>query len=137
MADLLERSAALARARSWGFCEACGLPVRGRLDPHHRKARRSGGVHGEAAALANDVRNLLALCRVCHDQTEHAETWAETEALGWRVPSWRFAFVTPALLHTVNGYGWWLLTENGGYRWVDRTPDWRIPSTFTGRGERI
>lgn len=132
----LEKAAALARARSWGHCEACGLTIRGRLDPHHRKARGSGGVHGAAAPVANDVRNLLAMCRVCHDQTEHGETWAETEALGWRVPSWRDPFRTPALLYTVNGYGWWLLTEDGGYRWVDRALGWRIPSTFTGRGEK-
>lgn len=129
----LETAAALARARSWGHCEACGLSISGRLDPHHRKARRSGGVHGEAAVIANDVRNLLALCRVCHDQTEHAETWDATESLGWRVPSHGNPFVTPALLYTVNGHGWWLLTNDGGYRWVDLAPDWRIDwATFTG-----
>lgn len=128
-------ASALARARAWDHCEGCGMTISGRLDPHHRKARRSGGVHGLAARVANDVRNLLALCRVCHDRTEHADTWAETEALGWRMPSWRDPFGTPALLYTVNGHGWWLLTEEGGYRWAGRERDWRIDSTFTGLDE--
>jgi hypothetical protein len=25
----------------------------------------------------------------------------------------------PAKIHTVNGYGWWYLTEDGGYLWAD------------------
>ena len=128
----LEVSSALARSRCWGHCEGCGLSISGRLDPHHRKARGSGGVHREAAAVADDVRNLLALCRVCHDRTEHADTWAETEALGWRVPQWRDSFGTPALLYTPNGHGWWMLTKDGGYRWVDLGPTWRVPTTFDG-----
>jgi hypothetical protein len=133
LTDLLEKAAALARARSWGHCEACGLAIHGRLDPHHRKARGAGGVHRDAAPIAHDVRNLLALCRPCHDQTEHGATWTETEALGWRVPSWRYAVNTPALLYTVNGHGWWYLTTDGGYQWAGQAPDWRIPSSFTGR----
>lgn len=128
----LEDAVALVRARAWGHCEGCGLPITGRLDPHHRKARGSGGVHRDAAAVANDVRNLLAVCRVCHDRTEHADTWAETEALGWRVPSWRDSFATPALIHTANGYGWWHLTKEGGYLWADLDTTWRITTTWSG-----
>lgn len=86
-----------------------------------------GGVHGLAAEIANDVRNLLALCRVCHDKTEHADTWAECLALGWRVGPGADPLTTPALIHTVNGTGWWLLTEDGGYRWIDREPQERLP----------
>ena len=129
----LEESSALCRARAWGHCEGCGLSITGRFDPHHRKARGAGGVHRDAAAIANDVRNLMALCRPCHDKTEHADTWAETEALGWRVPSWRESFITPVLAHTVNGYGWWLLTKDGGYLWADRESIWRIAARWSGR----
>lgn len=128
----LEVSSALARARAWGHCEGCGLTLSGRLDPHHRKARGMGGVHRDPAHLANDVRNLLALCRPCHDKTEAADTWAETEALGWRVPSWRDPFITPCLIHTVNGYGWWLLTQDGGYLSTGQEPHWRIPAPSHG-----
>lgn len=111
-----------------GMCEGCGKWGRP-LDPHHRQARGAGGVHGAAAEIANDVRNILALCRPCHDETEHAETWELTLGLGWRVPK----FVTdptgiPALLHTVNGYGWHFLTTDVGYRWMD--PE--TPPTLTG-----
>lgn len=123
----LEVSRALARARAWGHCEGCGLPTHGRLDPHHRKARGAGGVHRLAAVVANDVRNLLALCRPCHDRTEHADTWTETESLGWRVPQHRDPFITPALIYTANGHGWWLLTKDGGYLWADRESTWRVP----------
>jgi hypothetical protein len=77
-------------------------------------------VHGAAADTANDVRNILALCRSCHDETEHGQTWDLTEAIGWRVPK----FVTepaeiPALLHTANGYAWQFLTLDVGYLWMD------------------
>lgn len=130
----LEVSSAMARARAWGHCEGCGLTISGRFDPHHRKARGAGGVHREAAVIANDVRNLLALCRVCHDRTEHADTWGETEALGWRVPQWRDSFITPALIHTVNGFGWWILTQDGGYLWADLDRNWRIPAPLPGSG---
>jgi hypothetical protein len=133
LTDQLRQSAALARERSWGRCEGCGLPIHGRLDPHHRQARQAGGVHRAAAVIANDVRNLLALCRPCHDGTEDAERWQECIGLGWRIPkAHRDPLNVPALIHTVNGYGWWLLTEDGGYRWVDRALDWRI--TFRPAG---
>lgn len=112
-----EVSKALASARSWGMCEGCRLP--GRLDPHHRMTRGSGGVHGAAAAVSNDVRNLLMLCRVCHDQTLAAAD--ECIAIGWVIE--RRAGVdphgVPALIYTVNGHGWWYLTEDGGYQWAD------------------
>jgi hypothetical protein len=35
----------------------------------------------------------------------------------------------PAKIHTVNGYGWWHLTEEGGYRWAD---DLNLIETTTG-----
>lgn len=112
-----EAAKALAQARSWGFCEGCGMS--GALDPHHRMTRGSGGVHGAAEAASNDVRNLLMLCRPCHDSTLAAA--AECIGVGWVIE--RRAGVdprdVPALIYTVNGRGWWYLTEDGGYRWAD------------------
>lgn len=121
----LDKARRLVAARSHGACEGCGVRGQG-MDPHHRKARGAGGVHGLAAAVANDVRNLLALCRRCHDTTEDGSTWRETQARGWRLTQWQEVHTTPALLHTVNGHGWWLLTDDGGYLWVDMDPAERI-----------
>jgi hypothetical protein len=110
-----EEAKALAQARSHGRCEGCGLA--GRLDPHHRMTRGSGGVHGAAEEISNDVRNLLMLCRPCHDST-----LADAPGcikIGWVVE--RRAGVNPhdvpAKLHTVNGPGWWFLTSDAGYLW--------------------
>lgn len=115
----LDVTSALAKARAHGMCEGCGRWGR-HLDAHHRQARGMGGVYSVSAERANDVRNLLAVCRECHDETEHGETWADTEAIGWRVPKHvEDARLVPALLHTVNGYGWWQLTQEAGYLWVD------------------
>lgn len=112
-----EQGKALAQARSGGQCEGCGIP--GRLDPHHRMTRGSGGVHGAAAAVSHDPRNLLMLCRICHDRT--LSDAAACMAIGWVVE--RRAGVdpreVPALLHTANGRGWWHLTDDAGYRWAD------------------
>lgn len=84
--------------------------------------RGSGGVHGVAAAVSNDVRNLLMLCRPCHDRTlEGGPNFAQCIADGWVVE--RRAGVdpreVPANIYTVNGRGWWYLTEDAGYRWDD------------------
>lgn len=91
----------------------------GGLDPHHRMTRGSGGVHGTAAAVSNEVRNLLMLCRPCHDLT--LSDAARCIEMGWvierRTGVWPEQ--VPAKIHTVNGRGWWFLTEDGGYRWAD------------------
>ena len=112
-----EQAKALAAARAWDRCEGCGMP--GRLDPHHRMTRGSGGVHRAAAAASNDVRNILMLCRPCHDLT--LADAAGCILIGWVIErrSGTDPLETPALIHTVNGYGWWYLTEDGGYRWAD------------------
>lgn len=127
MAITFEASKALAQARSFGQCEGCGLP--GRLDPHHRMTRGSGGVHGAAAATSNDVRNLLMLCRICHDRTLNDAV--ACMAVGWVIE--RRAGVdprdVPAHIYTVNGRGWWHLTEDAGYRWdeaANMTPYYRL-----------
>lgn len=125
-----EVAKALAQARSWAICEGCGLP--GRLDAHHRMTRGFGGVHGAAAAVSNSPRNLLMLCRLCHDRTLSAAY--ECIPVGWVIE--RRAGVdpreVPAKIHTVNGYGWWYLTAEGGYRWADDlnlNPDFTLDYT--------
>lgn len=127
MTASFEVAKALASARSYERCEGCGIP--GHLDPHHRMTRGSGGVHGLAASIANDVRNILMLCRPCHDRT--LSDAAPCIELGWVIE--RRSGVdpreVPAYIFTVNGKGWWFLTENGGYRWADELnvqPDYRI-----------
>jgi hypothetical protein len=122
-----EIAKALASARSYGMCEGCG--AFGGLDAHHRMTRGSGGVHGAASDVSNDVRNLLMLCRPCHDHTTGDPAWGVT--IGWVIE--RRAGVdpreVPAHIYTVNGRGWWYLTEDGGYRWADALniqPDYRI-----------
>jgi hypothetical protein len=84
-------------------------------------------VHRASAERANDVRNLLALCMVCHDSTEDASTWRQCEELGWRVEhGQRDPWEVPAYIHTVNGAGWWFLTAEGGYRWADLPDEHRL-----------
>lgn len=112
-----EQAKALAQARSNGICEGCGLS--GKLDPHHRMTRGSGGVHGVAATVSNDVRNLLMLCRICHDRTlSHAD---DCIRIGWVVErrAGKPAANIPAKIYTVNGKGWWWLTRDAGYLWFD------------------
>lgn len=113
-----DQAKALAQARSSGLCEGCGLP--GPLDPHHRMTRGLGGVHRVAASISNDVRNLLMLCRPCHDRTlEGGPNFAQCIADGWVIE--RRAGVNPvnvpANIYTVNGRGWWFLTADAGYLW--------------------
>jgi hypothetical protein len=112
-----EIAKALAQARAFSLCEGCRAFTA--LDPHHRMTRGSGGVHGLAADVSNDPRNLLMLCRPCHDRTL-SDAGACIE-VGWVIE--RRSGVdpreVPAKIHTVNGYGWWYLTEEGGYRWAD------------------
>jgi len=122
-----EKAKALAQARSHGRCEGCG--VSGRLDPHHRMTRGSGGVHGAAEAVSNDVRNLLMLCRLCHDSTLNDADGCIL--IGWVVErrSGDDPYDVPALIYTVNGKGWRFLTADGGYRWdMERNmldaPEW-------------
>lgn len=118
----LDVARAMGQARCYGMCEGCGRFVGiALLDPHHRQARGSGGVFRAAAEIANDVRNLLMFCRPCHDKTEHESTWRSCVGLGWRIPKWvDDPLSVPAYLHTVNGTGWYRLTGDGGYEWINR-----------------
>lgn len=51
----------LKTKRAKGVCERCA--GRGRLDVHHRRARKMGGTKRPEI---NDPSNLLVLCRSCH-----------------------------------------------------------------------
>lgn len=122
-----EIAKALAQARSWGACEGCRAFTA--LDPHHRMTRGSGGVHGAASDVSNDVRNLLMLCRACHDLT--LSDAGACAGVGWVIERRQRLDPReiPALIYTVNGFGWWHLTEEGGYRWADEynlIPDFRL-----------
>lgn len=112
-----EAAKALAQARVYHLCEGCRAFAT--LDAHHRMTRGSGGVHRAASAVSNDPRNLLMLCRTCHELTLSDAT--ACMAVGWVIE--RRAGVdpreVPAKIHTVNGYGWWFLTVDGGYEWAD------------------
>lgn len=81
--------------------------------------RGSGGVHGAASHVSNDPRNLLMLCRLCHDQTLTMPH--PCIEVGWVIE--RRSGVdpreVPAKIYTVNGKGWWHLTEDGGYLWAE------------------
>lgn len=113
----LAKARALAAARCYGKCEGCGANGK-QLDAHHRRARGSGGVHGDAAAEANSPANLLMLCRSCHEETEHAATWDICVRNGIRLPQHEDPASVPARIFTVNGHGWWFLLEDGGFRWA-------------------
>lgn len=131
----LEVARDLARARCFGMCEGC-RGFGSHLDAHHRRTRGSGGVHGVAATRANDVRNLLMLCRPCHDRTLDHHTMAECIGKGWVIErrSGMDPFDTPALIYTVNGYGWWYLVEDGSYLWAGLPDEYRIDLTPEGEG---
>lgn len=128
-----EKAKAIAQARSYGRCEGCGASAP--LDAHHRMTRGSGGVHGAAEAVSNDCRNLLMLCRICHDRT-----LADADAciqVGWVIErrSGLSPYIVPAKIHTVNGYGWWLLTADGGYEWSDYMNLWVASPGYEPRYE--
>lgn len=76
-----------------------------------------GGVKGAAAARSNDVRNLLALCRPCHDGVDAEPGLAL--AVGWLVRHPIDPYRVPVKIRTVNGPGWWWLLDGGCFQWCD------------------
>lgn len=76
-----------------------------------------GGVKGAAKTHSNDVRNLLALCRVCHDSVDAEPGLAR--AVGWLVPHPIDPYEIPVKIRTVNGPGWWYLLADGCFQWCD------------------
>lgn len=102
-------------ARAWNRCEVCGnAPA---TDAHHRQPRGMGGVHGTAHTLAHRVSNGVAVCRPCHDRIDADAGTAR--ANGWLIPHPHNSSQFPALLFTVNGYGWWQLDDECGYWAID------------------
>ena len=123
----LEQARAIVKARSYERCEGCGSAEP--CDVHHRITRGVGGVRGTAYGTSNDPANMLHLCRaVCHALT--LDQPAEAIGRGWVIErrSGRLAASTPALLYTVNGFGWWMPLSDGGYLCCDWEHEYRIPA---------
>lgn len=86
--DEFREQRVIVLARSFGRCElgatCCTVKA---VDVHHRKNRGQGGT--------NDLWNLLAACRACHDYAHRHPTQAY--ALGWLIESWRDPAEVPVL----------------------------------------
>lgn len=54
---------------SWIPCEVCGAQS---VDIHHIEARSMGG-----SKLKDNIENLMALCRKCHDSKGDRKEWKE------------------------------------------------------------
>lgn len=77
----LRHATALLTARSGGRCEI-GLPeCRGAFRERHHRQRRN-----PRDPISNDLANLLAVCRSCH-QWAHAHPTVSRDH-GWIVPKW-------------------------------------------------
>lgn len=68
-------------ARDGGVCARC--PAAAGADVHHRKARGMGGTRDPRSS---DPRNVVTLCRACHDGIESNRTKAL--ATGWLLRSY-------------------------------------------------
>lgn len=109
-----EEGAEVVRARAWGLCEVDGHTAG--LQTHHRQPRGMGGVSRDGMAV-NRPSALLRVCLLCHNTIEHEREWAY--AMGYLVQRPTVPGTVPVWLHTVNGRGWWLLTDDGCYQWQD------------------
>lgn len=106
--------------RCWARCEICGESTG--LDPHHRRGRGMGGVHGEAEEISLELSNFLAICRLCHDRIDAEPEFARSR--GWLIPRALpiEAVYVPAFIWTAQGRGWWFVcppTIPDGFEWVD------------------
>lgn len=98
------RGRQLVNDRSHGRCEVCA--AKDSLQWSHRRARGQGG----SWAPSNGCR----LCYACHAWVEAQPVLAD--AGGWRLVHRDVDPATvPVWLNTVNGFGWWLLDDDGGY----------------------
>jgi hypothetical protein len=114
--------AEIARRRAWGVCEACGK--RRDVMTHHRQPRQMGGVSREGMAV-NRPSALVRVCQFCNDQLEVQQRGLAYE-LGLIVRRPTVPAEVPVWLHTINGTGWWLLSDEGDYQWVDQP----VPAQF-------
>lgn len=105
------RAAVIARDE-W-TCQRCGVYVGSiRSSVHHRKPRRMGGRHGDAAEAINDMAGLTLLCGSgtsgCHGAVEsdraqsYADGWlvyesenpAQVPCLTYKRPAWLYPGTT-------------------------------------------
>lgn len=90
----------LLRARAGDRCEACGHPLRGRAERHHRQRRRDGG---------DRLANLLLLSPECHAWvTTHPD---EARRRGLIVSAYEDDPAAVPVLH--RGRVWVLLGDGG------------------------
>jgi 5-methylcytosine-specific restriction enzyme A len=90
--------------RANGKCEACGLPILGAAQDHHRRPR---GMGGSSDPFTDGAANGLRVHPGCHEGIERNRTWALERGLllsQWQVPS----------EHRVKLWsGWALLGDDG------------------------
>jgi hypothetical protein len=110
-----QTGAEVARKRAWGSCEVCGK--RRDVMTHHRQPRQMGGVSGVGLAV-NRPSALLRVCQFCNDQLEVQQRGLAYD-LGLIVRRPTVPAEVPVWLNTINGPGWWLLDDEGSYKWVD------------------
>lgn len=113
-----EDGAAVARERAHGRCEVCG--IRPDVQTHHRQARGMGGV-SRAGTAVNRPSCLVRVCQPCHDRAESYRERARRVGLLVHRPT--DPAQVPVRLRTVNGAGWFLLTDDGCYVWQDLPHD--------------
>lgn len=117
-----EAGAAIARDRAWQRCELRLAGCDGRDNQtHHRQPRGMGGVSGDGMAV-NRPSCLLRTCLSCHNFAESRREWARRRGL--LVPRPTDPARVPVRLSTVNGAGWYTLTDDGCYLWRDLPEDW-------------
>lgn len=118
VSDLIKTTLIL---RCWGRCEICTEGTG--LDPHHRRSRGMGGVHGDAEEIiSHDLSNYLAICRPCHDRIDAEPEFAISR--GWLIP--RALPIepvqVPAWIWTAQGRAWWFVCPPpipDGFEWLD------------------
>lgn len=120
MVAVPDKVKAVGILRCMGRCEICAESTG--LDPHHRRGRGMGGVHGEAEEISLELSNFLFICRRCHDRIDAEPEFARSR--GWLIPRALplSADVVPAYIHTPQGRGWWwvgLPQIPDGFVWLD------------------
>ena len=102
------RGRTIVAERACGRCELCGATSP--LTFAHRRSRGQGGLW----APSNGLRLCGSGTTGCHGWTEHEPVLAD--AGGWRIVGHDTdPALVPVWLNTVNGFGWWLLADEGGY----------------------
>lgn len=100
--------------RSGGVCEVCSRQRATEMS--HRNPRSMGGTTDRAQHLP---AGLIHCCHGCHQGPGGIER-DRSEALrrGWLLWNGQDPEETPVWLHTRYGPGWWLLDNDGCYRFA-------------------